>query len=548
MKCTCDHEVETYHNCPTCRGPVDRDNTLSTSEDEEVTEQLHKDENGEVEEIAVCAQISSRKPKDIKVTIFSILTVFLVLAGCSYYWFETVYQPNQSLTMATTLLNIGQKSEADEAFQSFISDYPQHAKVAFAYGKLFELNFSDETRSGDILKILQEKYPTSEEYANSLAKSAAREIVIFKPLYDYYYNTGYGKDKYYFEAKSLLNELNTLGDSSAFISVGGNDLITKLDEIVNPPFGAIEFQLALSDYINIEAVTPADKPKVTLTRSDGTLAKVQYDKETGIVSSYDLAPGNYKLDINMIRTFGARRGSYFGGESLTIVPGRKYKDTTYLFMKKESNSSFDNIDRRYLALDNHTQIIVAKQITASSDSPVPTEITEAVSPQGYSIPDNDYYLFDLDNDMKNELIAYYLKTRSIAVLHWNGKAFEEQAKFQIGSNDSNLDFSMYPISIKLYNLEGISFPVMGLITTSGDSGSYPELTLFNWNGKDGYNIIWDATAGDHGDWQISKNEIVMSQDNFNVRANADTKTRFTQEYEYNGTTFVLANAYSSTTR
>lgn len=451
--------------------------------------------------------------------------------------------------MATTLLNIGQKSEADEVYRSFISDYPQHAKVAFAYGKLFELNFSDETRSGAVLKTLQEKYPASKEYANSLAKSAAREIDTFILLYNDYYNTGVGRDKYYFKAKSLLNELNALRDSSAFITTGGNDLITKLNEIVNPSFGAFEFQLALSDYINIESVTPADKPKVTLTRSDGTSAKVQYDKDTRIVSSYNLAPGNYKLDINMIRTIGARRGSYFGGESLTIVPGRKYKDTTYLFTKNASNSSSDNIDRRYLALDNNAQIIVAKQITASSDSPVPTEITGAVLPQGYSIPDNDHYLFDLDNDMKNELVAYYLKTRSLAALHWNGKTFEEQAKFQIGSNDfSDLDFSMFPVSIKLYNFEGGSFPVLGLITTSGDSGSYPELTLLNWNGIDGYNIIWDATAGEHGDWQISENKIVMSQDNFSVRAQADVKTRFTQEYEYNGTTFILANAYSSITR
>ncbi|EGW36046.1 hypothetical protein [Desulfosporosinus sp. OT] len=516
MKCTCGHEVGTYHNCPNCGGPVENDKTLSASEDKKVTEQLPKDGNGEVEDIAVSAQISSRKPKKIKIASFLIIAVCLVLAGCSYYWFKTVYQPDQSLARATKLLSIGQKSEADEAFRSFISNYPQHAKVAFAYGKLFELNFSDETKSGDILKILQEKYPASEEYANSLAKSAAHQIDTFTPLYDNYYNTGLGKDKYYSKAKSLLNELNALGDSSAFITAGGNDLISKLNQIVNPPFGAIEFQLALSDYINIESVKHADKPKVTLTRSDGTSAKVQYDNETRIVSSYDLAPGNYKLDINLLRTVGAHRDSYFGGESFTIVPGRKYKDITYLFKKKESSSTPDNIARRYLALDNNTQLIVAKQIVPFSDSPVPTEITGAVLPQGYSIPENDYYLFDLDNDRKNELIAYYLKTRSLAVLYWNGKAFEEQVKFQIGSNYSNLDFSMYPISIKLYKLEGISFPVLGLITTCGDIGRYPELTLINWNGKDGYNIIWDATAGDQGDWEISKNEIIMSQDNHQV--------------------------------
>lgn len=543
MKCTCDHEVGTEHNCPNCGGPVEIDNTLQATEDEE-----HTLENGEVKEIAVSAQINPRKPKDIKLVMFSILAVCLVLAGCSYYWFRTVYQPNQSLTMATTLLNTGQKSEADEAFRSFISDYPQHAKVTFAYGKLFELNFSDKTRSGDLLKKLQEKYPASEEYAHSLAKSATREIDTFTPLYADYYNTGLGKDKYYSKAKSLLNELKALGNSSAFITAGGNDLISKLNEIVNPPFGAIEFQLALSDYTNIEPVTTADKPTVTLTRSDGTSIKVQYDKETKIVSSYDLAPGNYILDINMIRTFGARGGNYFGGESLTILPGRKYKDTTYLFKKNASSPSFENIDPRYLALDNNTQTIVAKQITTSSNSPVPTEITEAILPLGYNIPDNDHYFFDLDNDKKNELIAYYHKTRSLAVFHWNGKAFEEQAKFQIGSNDSKLDFSMYPMSIKLYNFKGISFPVLELITTSGDTGSYPELTLLNWNGKDGYNTIWNATAGEHGDWQISDNEIVMSQDNFNVSARTDVRTRFTQEYEYNGTTFVLINEYSSTTR
>lgn len=543
MKCTCDHEVGTDNICSNCGAPVEKDITLRTLEDEE-----HNLENSVVAEVATTAQVSSRKPKDIKVTIFSILAICLVVAGCSYYWFKTFYQPNHNLNMATTLLTFDKKSEADEVFRSFISDYPQHSKVAFAYGKLFELNFSDKTRSGDILKILQEKYPASEEYANSLVKSAAREIETFTPLYNNYYNTGLGKDEYYAKAKSLLNQLNALGNSNAFNTAGGNDLIAKLNEIVNPPFGAIEFQLALSDYINIESVTSADKPTITLTKSDGTSAKVQYDKETRIVSSSDLAPGNYKLDINMTRTSGARRGNYFGGESLTIVPGRKYKDTTYLFTKTASSSSSNNIDDRYLALDNNTQIITAKQITATSDSPVPAKITGAVLPQGYSIPDNDHYLFDLDNDMKNELIAYYHETHSLAVLHWNGKSFVEQAKFQIGSNDTNLDFSMYPMSIKLYNFEGISFPVLGLITTNGDSGSYPELTLFNWDGKDGYNIIWDATAGEHGDWQVSKNEIVMSQDNFNVKANADKKTRFTQEYEYNGTSFVLSNAYSSTTR
>jgi len=480
--------------------------------------------------------------------MYSILAVCLVIAGCSYYWFQTVYQPNQSLTKATTLLNAGQKSEADEVFRSFISDYPQHAKVAFAYGKLFELNFSDETRSSNILKILLEKYPASEEYATSLAKSATRQIDTFTPLYDNYYNTGLGKANYYFKAKTLLDELKALGNSSAFITAGGNDLVSKLNKIVNPPFGAIEFQLALSDYVKIESVAPTDQPKITLTNSDGTAVKVQYDKETRIVSSYDLAPGNYKLDITMIRTFGARRGSYFGGESITIVPGRKYKDTTYLFTSKASSSSPENIDQRYLALDNNMQTIVAKQTTTSSDSPVPTEITEAVLPQGYNLPDNDHYFFDLDNDKKNELIAYYHNTRSLAIFNWNGKIFEEQAKFQIGRNDSKLDFSMYPMSIKLYTFNGISFPVLGLITTSGDTGSYPELTLINWNGKDGYDIIWDATAGENGDWQISKNEIVMSQDNFNLGARADAKTRFTQEYLYNGTTFVLTNAYSSKTR
>ncbi|MHB8073957.1 tetratricopeptide repeat protein [Desulfosporosinus fructosivorans] len=543
MKCTCDHEVGTNDNCPNCGRPVEFDNTLPTSEDE-----AHKVENGEVKEIAISPQISSRTPKEIKVAIFSIIAVCLVIAGCSYYWFTTVYQPNRSLSIATTLLNIDKKTEAEEVLRSFISDYPQHAKVAFAYGKLFELNFSDETRSGDILKILQEKYPASDEYAHSLAKSAAREIDTFTPLFDNYYNTGLGKDKYYSKGKSLLNQLNELSNSSAFITAGGDALVTKLNNIVNPPFGAIEFQLALSDYINIESVTSADKPEVKLTKSDGTSAKVQYNKDTRIVSSYELTPGDYKLDINMIRTSGARRSNYFGGESLTIIPGRKYKDTTYLFTKNASSSSSNNIDPRYLALDNNTQIIVAKQTTASSDSPVPTEITGAVLPPGYSIPDNDHYLFDLDNDMKNELIAYYHETHSLAVLHWNGKTFEEQATFNIGSNDSNLNFSMYPISIKLYNFAGISFPVLGLITTSGDSGSYPELTLLNWNGKDGYNIIWDATAGEDGDWQISKNGIVMSQDNFNVKAHANAKTRFTQEYEYNGTSFILSNEYSAPIR
>ncbi|WP_174278163.1 hypothetical protein [Desulfosporosinus meridiei] len=513
-----------------------------TLEAEEVTELLQK--NGEAAENALNAQISSKRPKELKVVIFSILAVCLITTGC-YYWYKNVYQPDERLSIAARLLDYSQVSEADEAYRAFISDYPQHAKVAFAYGKLFDLNFSDESISEDILKILQEKYPKSEEYANSLAKSAARKIKAYKPLYDYYYNTGYGKDKYYLEAKSLLNELNAFGDSSAFIAAGGTDLIKKLNEIVNPAFGAIEFKLALSDYINIDSVVPADKPKITLTRSDGTLIEVQYDQKTGIVSSANLNPGNYQLDINLTRSFGTRRGNYFGGESLTIIPGRKYKDTTYLFMKKKSDAGSDNIDQRYLNLVNNTQVIVANQITPSSDSPVPTKITVDVLPNGYRIPANDHYLFDLDNNTKNELIAYYLKTRSLAILQWNGKSFEEQSKFQIGNNDSKLDYPMFPISIRLFNLEGISFPVLGLITTSGESGSYPELTLLTWNGIDGYNIIWDATAGDHGEWQLSNNKIIMSQENFSVRAQADANSRFTQEYEYNGTTFVLANAYTS---
>lgn len=159
----------------------------------------------------------------------------------------------------------------------------------------------------------------------------------------------------------------------------------------------------------------------------------------------------------MVRTFGVSRGNYFGGESLTIVPGRKYKDTTYLFMSKSSSSSSENIDRRYLALDNNTQTLIAKHLSTSSDSPVPKEITEAIFPKGYIIPDNDHYFFDLDHDMKNELIAYYPKTRSLAVFYWNGKAFEEQAKFQIGSNDSNLEFYMYPMSINYIILKGFRF-------------------------------------------------------------------------------------------
>lgn len=541
MKCTCDHEVGPCHDCPNCGGSVVMD-SVPTLEGEEVTEPLQ--ENGEAEKKAVSTQICSKSPKEIKVLIFSILAVCLITTGC-YYWYMKVYQPNQRLSIAARLSDYGQTSEADEAFRSFISDYPQHTKVAFAYGKLFELNFSDESISDDILEILREKYPQSEEYANSMAKSAARKIKTYKPLYDYYYNTGYGKDKYYLEAKSLLNELNALRDSSAFIAAGGTDLITKLNEVVNPAFGAFEFKLALSDYINIESIAPADKPKITLSRSDGPLIEVQYDQKSGIVSSYELTPGNYQLDINLTRNFGTRRGSYSGGESLTIIPGRKYKDTTYLFMKKKSDSGSDNIDPRYSTLANNSQIIAANQITASSDSPVPTKVTKEVLPQGYSIPANDHYLFDLDNDMKNELVAYYLKTRSLAVLQWNGTSFEEQAKFQIGNKDSFLDYPMFPISIKLFNLEGIPFPVLGLITTSGESGSYPELTLLTWNGTDGYNIIWDATAGDHGEWQISKNNIIMSQDNFSVRSNLDAKSRFTQEYEYNGTAFVLANAYSS---
>ena len=514
MNCTCGHEVGTSNNCPNCGAPV---------------------------------EMGSRKSKGIK--IISVIAVCLVVAGCSgYYWFKTVSKPNQILTIATTFFDNGQESEADEVFRSFISDYPQHEKVAFAYGKLFELNFSDKAKSVQILKTLKESYPSSTEYANSLAKSAALGIDTIRPLYDEYYNTGQGKDKYYSEAKNLLNELNKLSDSSAFIKAGGNDLITKLNAIVNPPFGEIEFKLALSDYSDILSVKTTDEPKVTLTRSDGTSAVVRYDKGTQRVSANDLAPGNYKLDISLTTTIGTRNTDFVGGELLTIVPGRKYTDTTYLFIKNKFSSDSDIIDRRYLGLDNNTQTIAAKQIMTSSDSPVPTEITEAVLPQGYSVPNNDHYLFDLDKDMKNELIAYYNKTRLLAVLHWNGKAFEEQSEFQIGGTDSKLDFSMYPISIKLYNFEGIPYPAFGLITTSGESGSYPELTLFNWNGKDGYNVIWDATAGDHGEWQITKNGFIMSQDNFGVGAHAGDKTRFTQEYEYNGTTFVLTNAYSSTTR
>ena len=491
-------------------------------------------------------QILTSKDKGVtKQVTLLILTVCLIIAGCGYYWFETVYQPNQRLIMATTLINKGQESDADQAFRSFISDYPQHAKVAFAYGKLFELNFKDKAKSAELLKVLKEKYPSSEEYANSLAKTAAREIDTFKPLYDNYYNTGLGKEKYYPAAKNLLDELNTQSDSSAFIKVGGNELITKLNTIVNPPFGAIEFKLALSDYTKIEVINPNDKPKVTLSRGDGTLAEVQYDKGVGIVSAKDLAPGNYRLEISLIRGLGASQRNYFGGELITVVSGRKFKDTTYLFLQNKTSSNSDNIDRRYLALDNNPQTVVAKQITASSNLPIPKTITKEVLPKGYSVPANDHYLFDLDNDGQNELIAYYQENRSLVVLHWNGEAFEEQAKFQIGSSDSKLDFSMYPISIKLYTLEGNSFPVLGLITTSGDSGSYPELTLLNWNGKDAYNILWDATAGENGNWKISQTGIIMSQDNFGVRSNAQAKTRFMQEYEYDGTNFVLKNSYSS---
>ncbi|HBV86317.1 MAG TPA: hypothetical protein DEF42_06615 [Desulfosporosinus sp.] len=475
--------------------------------------------------------------------ILIILTICLVVSGSSYY-IKKVYQPNQRLTMAATLLNNGQASEADEVYRSFIFDFPQHTKAAFAYGQLFEINFSDKARSAEILKILKENYPSSEAYANSLAKLAAREIERLKPLYEDFYNTGSGKDKYFSEAKGLLNELELMKDSSAFMAISGNDLISKFNAIVKPPFGAFEFKLALSDYIHLETVTSTDKPKVKLTTSDGTSVHVQYDKETGIVSANDLAPGNYNLHISLIRNAGARPGDYFGGESLTIIPGRKYKDTTYLFKKSESSLSSDNIDRRYLALDNHTHTVSAKQVTTSSDAPVPKQITEEVLPRGYRVPENDHYLFDLDNDKQNELIAYYHQTRSLAVLGWNGKAFEEQTKVQIGSSDTKLDFSLYPISIKLYHLEGMTFPVLGLITTSGESGGYPELTLINWNGKDGYNVLWDATAGDNGEWQITKKGISMTQDNFSVGSQGNAKTRFTQEYDYDGTTFVLANAYS----
>jgi hypothetical protein len=476
----------------------------------------------------------------MKKLIFSILAVCLGIAACGYY-FKTVYQPNQRLTMAAALLDDGQQSEAEEMLQSFISDYPRHAKVPFTYGKLFELNFSDKAEAKEILLILKEKYPLSEEYANSLAKLAAREIDTFGPLYEEYFNTGFGKDNYYTDAKSLLNELNALSESSAFITAGGKDLIAKLNEIVNPSFGAIEFKLALSDYARILSITPADEPKVTLTSSDGTAARVQYDKKTGIISSNDLVPDNYILEVSLKRT----NGEYLGGEELTILPGRKYKDTTYLFIKDKSGASSDNIDRRYLALETNRQSITAAQITTSSDSPVPTQITDEVLPPGYSIPENDHYLFDLDNDSQNELISYYQKTRTLAVLRWTGKTFEKHAIVQIGGSDSKLDFAMYPISIKLYNFEGIPFPVLGLITTSGEIGSYPELTLATWNGKDGYDILWDAAAGDHGDWQISENKIIMSQDNFAVKSQTNAKTRFIQEYEYNGTAFVLSNAYSS---
>jgi len=515
VKCTCGHETGTSQTCPNCGLPIQNENETPASQGKGVTKKL----------------------------ILSILAVCLVIAACGYY-FKTVYQPNQRLTMAVTLLDDGQQSEADEMLQSFITDYPQHAKVPFAYEKLFELNFNDKAKSREILQILKEQYPHSDEYANSLTKSSAQEIGTFEPLYNDYFNTGFGKDKYYADAKSLLNELNTLSDSSAFITAGGKDLISHLNGIVNPSFGAIEFKLALSDYNKILSVTPADEPKVTLTSSDGTTAKVQYDKKTGVISSNDLAQGNYVLDVSLKRT----TGEYLGGEELTILPGRKYKDTTYLFMKNKSGVSPDNIDRRYLALENNMRSISANQITKSADSPVPTEINDEVLPTGYSIPENDHYLFDLDNDSLNELIAYYHKTRTLAILHWTGKTFDKQAIFQIGGSDSKLDFAMYPISIKLYNLEGIPCPVLGLITTSGETGSYPELTLVTWNGKDGYDILWDATAGDHGDWQISKNKIVMSQDNFSVKTQTGAETRFIQEYEYNGTTFVLSNAYSSAKR
>ncbi|MDP4160796.1 MAG: hypothetical protein Q8911_13715 [Bacillota bacterium] len=57
MKCTCDHEVEPYCNCPNCGGP-EMDNKHSASVDEEVTKQVHNDENGEFEGCAAGVQIS----------------------------------------------------------------------------------------------------------------------------------------------------------------------------------------------------------------------------------------------------------------------------------------------------------------------------------------------------------------------------------------------------------------------------------------------------------------------------------------------------------
>jgi hypothetical protein len=338
--------------------------------------------------------------------------------------------------------------------------------------------------------------------------------------------------------------------SQRLIMVGGNDFLTRLYALVNPSSGAVEFQLVLCDYIKFVPVTLADEPKVNLTSTDGTSVEAQYDKDTGIVSANELPPGNYKMDISIIRTDGLSRVDFLGGESFTIVPGRKYKDTTYLFAKSPNDSSTDFTNHRYLVLDNKTQTIAAKQITAPLGSPVPIDISGPVLPQGYTVPDNEHYLFaDLEKDKQNELIIYDDKTRLLTILHWNGKAFEEQSKFQIGGSDHKFnDFPMYLISVKAYNFEGVSFPILGIMTTGGGSGYYPELTLLISNGKDGgYKIIWDATAGDHGNWEICGNGVIMSQDNFGLGAHANDKIRFTQEYQYNGTTFVLVNQYSSTT-
>ena len=102
--------------------------------------------------------------------------------------------------------------------------------------------------------------------------------------------------------------------------------------------------------------------------------------------------------------------------------------------------------------------------------------------------------------------------------------------------------------MKLVELNRLKYPVVAFQVSDGGSGVYPELILITWDGKESYKVIWDAAAGDHGGWEIIGNTLKSSQDNWAYGSHADTKTRFIQEYQFDGETFKLVNQYSEETK